>query len=252
MDGLKNVVITEITDAMTVYSPKGRLEQMVDREYYGMSFCREGQITYIHNGKEFISDNKHVIILPKGQSYTLKGNKTGEFSLINFLCTEPISDTFLLFPIKNINMFMNDFEIIKKLILFPENRAKVMRIFYNMIYNLAPKGGMNSTIAHAVKYIENNYKDKEITNEILSKECNISEVYLRKLFKKYLNTTPKQYVSDIRLQKAKQLLSEGILKISSISDECGFLSSYNFCRFFKDKTGLTPTEYMKQNSIFKI
>ena len=133
MDRLKNIVITQIADAITVYSPKGRLEQMENRKYYGISFCREGQITYTHKGKEYISDNKHVIILPKGQSYTLKGNKTGEFPLINFMSSEPICDTFLLFPVKNINMFMNDFELIKKLILFPENHLKVMSILYNMI-----------------------------------------------------------------------------------------------------------------------
>ncbi len=252
MENLKNIVVTEIIDAIMVYSPKGRFEKMTDRICYGLSFCSEGQITYTHNGKKFISDNKHIIILPKGQSYTLKGDKTGIFPVINFTCNEPLTDTFLLFPADNIDIFMNDFEIIKKLILFPENHAKIMSIFYNMIHNLVPEGCFCNTIAPAVKYIKKNYKEQKITNEFLAKECNISEIYLRKLFNKHLKTTPKQYIAEMRLQKAKQLLSEGTLKINSISEECGFQSSYNFCRFFKEKTGLTPTEYMKQNRIFKI
>ena len=147
---------------------------------------------------------------------------------------------------------MNDFEKIKKLILFPENHAKVMSIFYNMIHNLTPEGCVCNTIAPAIKYIKKNYMNHNLTNELLAKECQISEIYLRKLFKKHLKTTPKQYISEMRLQKAKQLLSEGILKTNSISEECGFQSSYNFSRFFKEKTGLTPTEYTKQNRIFKI
>lgn len=249
MEKLKNIVVTEITDAITVHSPKGRFGEVIDRRCYGMSFCSEGQITYTHNDKKFVSDNKHIVILPEGQSYTFKGDKTGIFPVINFTCSEPLNDTFLLFPSENIGIFMNDFAIIKKLILFPENRAKVMSIFYNMIHNLIPKDCSCKTIAPAVQHIRKNYKDRNITNEILSKECNISEIYLRKLFNKHLKTTPKQYISEIRLQKAKQLLSEGSLKINSISEECGFQSSYNFCRFFKEKTGLTPTEYMKQNRI---
>lgn len=107
-------------------------------------------------------------------------------------------------------------------------------------------------IEPAIRYIKKNYKLPNLTNETVAKECNISEVYLRKLFNKYLNVTPKQYITELRLQKARQLLSEGVLKINSVSEECGFQSSYNFSRFFKEKTGITPTEYMKQNRISKI
>ena len=252
MEKLKNIVISEITGVITVYSPKGRYEKINNRRCYGLSFCNEGQITYTHNGKSFVSDSNHIIILPEGQSYTLKGDKTGIFPVINFTCSKLLSDTFLLFPTENIDTFMNDFEMIKKLILFPENRTKIISIFYNMIHNLISDSCLPKSVIPAIKYIEKNYKSQNLTNEILAKECNISEVYLRKLFKKHLNTTPKQYIADIRLQKAKQLLSEGVLKINSISEECGFQSSYNFCRFFKEKTGLTPTVYMKQNKIQKI
>jgi len=250
MENLKNVVVTQITDVVTLSSPKGRYEKMFNRKCYGMSFCSDGQITYSHNEKKFVSDNKHVIILPEGQNYTLKGDKTGTFYVINFTCNEPISDTFLLFPVENIDIFIKDFEMIKKLTLFPENRAKIMSIFYNMIHNIVPECSFCKTIAPAIRYIKMNYRNPNLSNETISKECNISEVYLRKLFKKHLKTTPKQYISEIRLQKAKQLLSDGVFKITSISEECGFPSSYNFCRFFKEKTGLTPTEYMKKNRFF--
>ena len=252
MNNLKNIIVTGIKDAITVHSPKGKLEKIHNRLYYGISLCTEGQITYSHKGKAFVSDKNHIIILPQGQSYILNRNKTGMFPLINFTCLNHLTDTFMLFPVDNMDTFLKDFEAIKKLILFPENHAKVMSIFYNMLQNLTPESYSNNTISYAVKYIEDNFKNPSLKNETLAKECNISEVYLRKLFNEHLNTTPKQYISTIRLQKAKQLLSEGILKINSVSEECGFQSSYNFCRFFKDKTGLTPTEYINQNKVHKI
>ena len=252
MDKLKSVVITKIANIITVYSPKGRFEKINNRSYYGMSFCNEGQITYSHNGKKFVSDNKHIIILPEGQSYTLKGDKTGVFPVINFKCNETLTDTFLLFSVEKNEEFISGFETMKKLILFPENHTKVMSIFYDMIHTIISENSLCKTIAPAIKYIEENYKSENISNKILADICNISEVYLRKLFKKHLKTTPKQYISDIRLQKAKLLLSEGVLKINAISEECGFQSSYNFCRFFKEKTGITPTEYMKKNINYKI
>ncbi len=252
MENLKNIVVTEINGAITVYSPRGKAEKISDRKYYGLSFCDEGQITYTHNDKKIISDNKHIVILPKGQSYTLKGDKTGTFAVINFTCLKPLCDTFLLLPSENNEILLKDFEAIKKLILFPEKHAKVMSIFYNMIDNIVSEECPCKAIAPAVRYIQKNYKNTNLSNTVLAKECNMSEIYLRKLFNKHLKTTPKQYISEIRLQKAKQLLSEGNLKINSISEECGFQSSYNFCRFFKVKTGLTPTDYMKQNKSSKI
>lgn len=252
MESLNKIVVTEVTEVITVFSPKGRITHIDNRRCYGLSFCDEGQITYKHKGKNFISNNKNIIILPQGQSYTLSGDKTGIFRVINFTCQGNLCDTFRVFPIQNSEIFINEYEQIKELLLFGENRAKIMSIFYGMIHRLSYQEKLCNTIVPAVKYIEKNYKDQNLTNEILAKECNISEVYLRKLFNKHLQTTPKQYIAEIRLQKARQLLTEGVLKISAISEECGFTNPYHFCRIFKQKTGLTPSEFMKQNKIYKI
>lgn len=252
MENFKEIVVTEISDIFSVYSPKGIVRKINNRKSYGMSFCSEGQITYTHNGKKYVSDNRHVIILPEGQSYTLTGDKTGTFPVINFKCNEDLTDHFLLFPIENNEEFMKNFKILERLILFPENHAKVMSIFYDMIHSLLSKNFFCQTITTAIKYVEENYKSENLTNTTLADFCNVSEVYLRKLFKKYLNTTPKQYIFEVKLKRAKYLLQEGIQKIGSISEECGFDSSYNFSRFFKEKTGLSPTEYMRQNKNLKI
>ena len=50
---LKNVTITKINSLVTVFSEKGECDKMTDRGTYGLSFCKEGQITYIQNGKEY-------------------------------------------------------------------------------------------------------------------------------------------------------------------------------------------------------
>ena len=252
MNNLKNAVVTEIINAITVHSVKGRYENIYNRRWYGLSFCTDGQITYTHNGKSFVSDNKHAIILPQNGSYTLYGNREGLFPLINFFCKDILTDTFLSVPIENPEIFMAYFEQIKSLLLFDENHAKVMSIFYNMLHRLTSHTHTDNTILPALKFIEKNYNNPLLTNTLIADECNISEVYLRKLFSKHLKTTPKQYISDIRLQKAKHLLSEGILKINAVAENCGFSNPYHFCRVFKEKTGLTPTEYIKQNKISKI
>lgn len=253
MNNLNKIVLTDITDVIAVFSPKGRFVKMHNRKCYGLSFCKEGQITYTHKGKEYISDSDHAIILPMGQSYSLYGDKTGIFSVINFECRDFLCDTMMILPVRNIDSLMSDFTQMKNLFLFEENRTKVMSIFYNIIHTLTTDAATRYNILlPAVKYLESNYSSPDITNAVLAGQCNISEVYFRKLFTSQYGITPRQYIIDIRINKAKQLLTDGILKINAISEKCGFSNPYHFCRLFKDKTGLTPTEYGKQNKIFEI
>ena len=252
MNSIKNIVVSDVLNTLIVPWHKGKKNEMENRKSYGLSFCEEGEIIYSHKGKTFVSDNKHIIILPQGESYKLEADKSGAFPLINFSCAEEFTHNFLLFPVDSVKPFMSDFERIQELMLFPENRIKVMSIFYNMLHKLSTDATRCKTISPAIKYIEKNYKDSNLSNEKLACVCNISEVYLRKLFNKHLKRTPKQYISDIRLQKAKQLLTDGCLKINAVAEECGFSNPYHFSRFFKEQTGVAPTEYARENKAYQI
>lgn len=253
MNKLNEIVVTDIDNILTIPSPKGRYEKMTNRRCYGLSFCIEGQITYTHNGKEYVSDPGHAVILPQGQSYSLYGNKKGLFPLINFNCINPLCDTIEVLPIDNASTYIKDFEHMKSLFPFEKNRTKVISIFYDILYRLSSQSTVKSSmLLPAEKFLENNFSNSEITNEMLARQCGISEIYFRKLFTKQYGITPHQYIINIRINKAKQLLTDGMLKINAVSEECGFSNPNHFCRVFKEKTGLTPMEYMNRNYIFKI
>ena len=249
---LNEIIITDITDIFTVFSPKGRSAKIQNRASYALSFCEEGQITYTHNGNKFISDKDHAVILPQGQSYSIYGDKTGSFPVINFTCADILCDTVISLPIDNSKSYMKDFNRLQSLSLFGENRTEMMSIFYHMLHRLSSQNLSCQVILPAIKYLENNYQNPNLTNKKLAEQCKLSEVYFRRVFTNYYNMSPKQFLIDIRINKAKQLLSEGAMKINVIASNCGFSNQYHFCRIFKEKTGLTPTEYMKQNMIYKI
>ena len=248
---LKNIVITKILEACTVYSPNGRSEQMRDRKSYALSLCIDGQITYIQNGIKYISQPNVAVILPKGGNYLIRGDKTGFFPVINFECSDFLCDSITVIPIQNAEQLIADFEELKKLIYFDGNHARIFSIFYGMLHRLS-SDKLPTLLENAIRLIGNEYGDPALTNAQIANTCQISEVYLRKLFSKYLATSPKQYIIDVRLQKAKQLLSEGALNIINISEACGFSNPYHFCRIFKGHTGMTPSEYRKENIIYKI
>lgn len=246
----KNIVIEDVKDIFAVSSPKGRRDVITNRKCYGLSFANGGKITYVHNGKRTVSDKNHAVILPQGQTYTIFGNESGIFPVINFTCSDNLCDTIVSIDIQNNDSYLRDFEKLRSLSLIEHNRNEMLSVFYHILHKLSQQSTYCRTIEPAVKYIENNFSDSSLSNKKLSAMCCISEIYLRKLFVKHFNMTPKQFIIEIRINRAKQLLAEGSVKINFVAKECGFSNQYHFSRIFKEKTGYTPTDYMKQNRNF--
>ena len=249
----EEIVLTEIREIITVYSPKGKTVHVCNRPTYGVSFCEEGQITYYHKGKEYVSEPGVAILLPKGEDYTLVGKKKGNFPVINFEANGFSCDCHKLIPLQEQEPFIKDFKRMQALSLFPGNRMKIMGIFYQMADRLLRQQKKETgTLAPALSYLEKHYSDSTLTNEILAQRCGISEVYFRKLFTEQLGVSPKQYVLDARITRAKQLLAEGKMKILAVAEASGFSNPYHFSRVFREKTGMPPTEYMRENAILHI
>jgi AraC-like DNA-binding protein len=247
MKRINNMVITEITNILTVPSEKGRYFEMKNRGSYAISFCTQGRITYKHKGKTYVSDKNCAVLIPKGQSYSLYGNETGFFPLINFNCKEDLIDTFLVIPLRNAESYIKDLEHMKNLSLFEKSNAKIMSIFYDILSRLSSEEiEGNNILSPAIKYLEENYASCELNNSALAELCHISEVYFRKIFAQQMGITPKQYILDIRIGRAKQLLGSLNISVSQIAEQCGFSSVYHFCRAFRKMTGFTPTEYRKE------
>lgn len=85
--------------------------------------------------------------------------------------------------------------------------------------------------------------------EQLAKLCNLSLSSFKRKFKKEFNDSPTNYIIEKRLEKAKELLSISNLPISEIAYKMGFQDSLYFTRLFKDKIGMPPTTYRKENSL---
>ena len=248
---LKEAVITSIKNVTTVYSPKGRCVEMKDRICYGLTFCIDGQITYVQNGKTYVSDKDHALLLPQGESYSLHGDRTGRFPVINFYCLEPLCNTVTVLPVPNREAILKDYAELERLFLYGGNQPKLMSVLYGILHKLTA-----DTVPHVLKgalsRMQSGYGDPALTNAVLAQECNVSEVYFRKLFLSEMRTTPRQYLIELRINRARQLLSEGKYKIVAVSEKCGFSNPYHFCRSFKVATGETPTEYMMRNKRVQI
>ena len=253
MELFRNIVVTHIEPPKTIFSAWGRTFEMANRPSYGLSLCRSGQITYVMDGKKYLSTSAHAILLPKGGCYTLYGDKEGLFPLINFQCENLPLDTIRVLPMKNPQAYQAEYEAFSTLFLFSNQQLKFYSSFYTLLDHLArDQHPENDLLEPAIHYIHAHLSDSSLTNEALAGISGISEVYFRKLFQAQYHITPKQYILNIRLQAAQELLTSSDASISIIAEKCGFSSLYHFCRIFKQKTGTTPTQYARENRSYKI
>lgn len=99
------------------------------------------------------------------------------------------------------------------------------------------------------------FKDKIFLNSnltlyLIAEKYNLNESYLSQVFNKNSDTNFPSYINKLRIEEAKRLLVDETFKnydIVSIALESGFNSKYVFYTAFKKETGLTPTQYRKQN-----
>lgn len=97
--------------------------------------------------------------------------------------------------------------------------------------------------ANVISYVENNIYDIAEIKDICD-YFSFSESYLSHLFSEKLNVSLYQYFSNVRFEKALQLLNGG-KSVTEVSDQLNYNSIYTFSRAFKNKFGISPTQYIK-------
>ena len=96
-----------------------------------------------------------------------------------------------------------------------------------------------------LRFISEHYADK-ITLEDMLSVVHMSKYHFVRVFKKYIGTSPYQYLQTIRISRAKMLLREGNLPNSEVGAQVGFADTNNFIRTFKQMVGSTPFQYRKK------
>ena len=100
----------------------------------------------------------------------------------------------------------------------------------------------NQTLRNVLEYL-NRHFSQAISFQELCELHNINGSYLSQLFKKELGITFTAYLTQLRMNRAKELLKTTNLRISEISDALGYDYYFNFTKLFKKEVGMTPKEY---------
>ena len=117
---------------------------------------------------------------------------------------------------------------------------KLMNACQNVLGKREEKS--NSIIEMAEEYIKNNFQ-KDICLDEVSRTVNISPYYFSKIFKEGTGKNFIEYLTNIRMERARELLSTTEYSMKEICSMCGYSDPNYFSRSFKKNVGVTPTEY---------
>jgi LacI family transcriptional regulator len=102
-------------------------------------------------------------------------------------------------------------------------------------------------LAEAVRFIRQHACDGIRVDDVLD-NVNISHSSLQRRFKKLLNRSPKQEITRVQLERARELLSQTDLTLAEVAQRCGYAHLKDLCRVFRARLGTTPATYRARHA----
>lgn len=100
-------------------------------------------------------------------------------------------------------------------------------------------------VRRAKQYLQENYTNSDITLESTAQQLQVSSVYMSRIIKQELGTNFIQFLTQLRIKKAIQLLNSTELTILEIAEQVGYDSQHYFSTSFKKMIGVSPLQYRK-------
>lgn len=219
-----------------------------------MMFCvKEGEFEFsVADGTPHIIKGGQIVICPPHKKFYRKMIKPSKFCMIKFsadvpenLCENSIS-VYDIFRFNTDLKALSDCTYCAEAELTPYFKHFCCDIWYSVLSQVDTE---QKPLAEAVKYIKNNFTS-DISVALVAQKNGYSAVGFINLFKKHYGTTPKNYISNLRINYAKHLLMSTQMSVFQTADMCGYADALYFSRIFKRYVGMPPTEFRKMHTCF--
>ncbi|WP_050184082.1 AraC family transcriptional regulator [Domibacillus robiginosus] len=248
-----------------IYVYSGTCTQTINGETITMSqgaLCIL-DLNVVHDIK-VAGENDIIINILMRKAYfdkTMLGRLSGNSLLTNFfiraLYQEKGYHDYIVLQTSNnrkIDMFMSELmcEFFNKQLCSEEAINSYMLLIFTEILReyekeqliQQPNNIKQYNVADILHFMEENYRDVSLVST--AEHFHFHPNYLSKILKKYFGLTFAPLLQEIRLKQASHLLEMHDLPVNRIANEVGFSNIYFFYRIFKEKYGLTPSEYRKK------
>lgn len=248
----ENFIVTKVIIAYKNKLPIGKIRTMQTppRYCHCLAYVISGECEYTTDElRRFTVKGGDVLYLAQNQLYTMDV-KTNDYTVLVMDFTLDTADKLKSDRIKTDNIEVKS--VFEKIITLYNSESSIKNAklcsLANKVYAILceDKNYSSSFDRQKVKIacdcIAKNFEDPNFSCEMLAKECKVSDVHLRRLFKKVLGISPVKYLTNLRFNKAETLLALSELTVSQIALQCGFSDVYYFSKAYKKHYGHAPTK----------
>lgn len=154
-----------------------------------------------------------------------------------------------VYPIPyNLNTFISKLDSLETL-------DEINKHFFSLFENIVPKledktlSKYDIILNKAIDAITKQYKDPNLSIDVIADLVNMSSMYFGRLFKKMKSKSVADYINEVRVEKARELLLETDSSINEIAEQTGFITHGYFYKLFKKTYAITPNQYRQNNKL---
>lgn len=227
------------------------------RNYYIIHFVFSGKGYF--NGHP-VSSGQGFLITP-GMYEQYYSDSKNPWGFLWIISKDPkMKEIFDLFETDENNIFNYDYtaKIEQSHAFLKTNKSKayssyeMLEFFFSIIKYQQNNKSKNTESSNAIVYVEyakkyiNSNINKPITVSDITAFLGVSQPYLYKIFIEQTTKSPKDYILSKKLLYAKSLLEKTDISIAHVANSVGFQDSLMFSKFFRSKTGISPSNYRNQ------
>lgn len=228
------------------------------RWHHGLLLPVRGCERYFFSDAVFDAAPGTLLYIPKGETYRIEFN--GEESAvycIDIELVEQIDARPMLLSLDAKSalpaVFSEACSVFEK--NPPERDAALKSLVYRCFSEIIAQQHAHGTcadenkkrLAPALEYLHAHYTNPDFYVEELAKCAKMSRRYFEKLFFLEKGMTPRDYIIGLKMELARELLRGEKLSVNDVACELGYADVYHFSKIFKQKTGVSPSEYRRRS-----
>ena len=218
--------------------------------FYDLTFILEGRAVYYSQNGAHILEAGQAVFLPKG-SFRCAQTAGMECAAFNFQLEGALpwaagpldfeKDELILHRLAEFERAWNSLD---------ENKAmRCMGLFLLILHRMLALTGPKKSSPHVAevrRYLEEHYLER-VTVASVAAHIGLHPTYCGALFKQETGRTILQTVNLLRINRAASLLEYGGARVTDVALECGFSDLYYFSRVFKQFTGRSPEQFLRES-----
>lgn len=214
-----------------------------------LSYFSQADTTYTYSGKRVKAKNGDLSFVPASLNHDVVTKGEDSIVVLFEILEGNYNEIGVITPSKH--DYKMYFEKMLKTWRAKEDGYyyKTMVLFYGVLgfldsedFTFAP-----TSVADSIKqYIDDSFTLGSFTINSIAQKFNLSEVYIRRIFKSEFGVAPKEYLQATRIKYACFLLSGGYFSVGEVAKKSGFNDDKYFSSAFKKETGLSPSAYAKK------